>query len=271
MFANPSLRAACGCFYAAVTASIAFGHGGGGDIALFTTDGQVDIGFAVLDDDDINQVDFNPDDHVFQAVFTPLPPSALLYPWEIGADEPGFDANERDLPGNAEVSFNVLSIRYWDGEGEVSFSPATGVTGGYSHPDPYFTDAMGGFHEHPFFGFSDVTDDGQPIADGVYLTEMTVSVTGLLDSESFYLVGLIDEEVNSIYDAQGLEAATDAAAGLGEAAQAFMDDPLSGAPTLGGVDFTYYADAIQYAEAIPEPASAAMLAAVLTLAAWRRR
>ena len=271
MVASYYTKAVCSFFCAALTTSGAFGHGGGGDIALFMTDGQVDIGFAVLDDDDITQVEFDPNDHVFQAVFTPLPPSALLYPWEIGADEPGFDSNEFDLPGNAEVSFNVLSISYWDGDGEVSFSPASGVTGGYFHPDPYFTDSQGGFHEHPFFGFSDLTDDGQPIPDGVYLTEMTVSVTGLLDSESFYLVGLIDEEVNSIYDAEGLEAATNAAAGLGEATQAYMDDPLSGAPTLGGGDFTYYADAIRYAEAIPEPASAAMLAATVTFAVWRRR
>lgn len=270
MFYQHQLQAACGFVCVTLLTCSALGHGGGGDIALFETNGQADIGFAVLDDDDITQVEFNADDNVFQAIFTPLPAAPLLYLWEIGADEPGFDANEKALPDGAEISFNVKSIRYWDGVGAVKFSPIASVEGGY-FPQSYNAESDGGFHEHPFFGFSDLTDDGQPIPKGVYLTEMTVSVEGLLDSESFYLVGLIDEAVNSIYEAEGLLAATDAAANLGAATRAYLDDPSAGVPTLNGVEFTYYADAIQFAEAIPEPSSAAILATMLVCAVWRRR
>ena len=265
-----AFKAACGVFCLLLSVSVALGHGGGGDIAIFETDGQVDIGFAVLDDDDVTQVEFDADDNVFQAVFTPLPAAPALYPWAIGADEPGFDANEEELPPGAEITFNVKSIRYWDGAGDVRFTPVSSVAGGYS-PQPWDAELDGGFHAHPFFGFSDLTDDGQPIADGVYLTEMTVSVVGLRESDSFYLVGLIDEAVKAIYDAEGLEAATDAAAALGEATQAYMDDPSAGAPMLGGVDFTFYADAIQRAEAIPEPTALATFATMLVFAVWRRR
>ncbi len=270
MLAHTNLKAICGFVCITFLSSYALGHGGGGDIAIFETDGQVDVGFAVLDDDDITQIDFDPNDNVFQAVFTPLPVSPLAYPWEIGADEPGFDANEGALPDDAEITFNVESIRYWDGEGAVNFSPVSSVEGGY-FPQAYNAESDGGFHEHPFFGFSDLTDDDEPIADGIYLTELTVSVEGLRKSNSFYLVGLIDEEVNSIYETEGLLAATEAAAALGEATQAYMDDPSVGAPMLGDVNFAYYAEAIQYAEAIPEPTAAATLAAMLVLAAWRRR
>lgn len=270
MFSCSNFKTFCAVIGVTALGTQALGHGGGGDIALFETNGQVDIGFAVLDDNDINQVSFDPTDRVFQAVFTPLPASPLLYPWAIGADEPGFDANEGELPAGAEVSFNVESIRYWDGVGTVSFAPITTIEGGYS-PQPWNADLNGGFHAHPFFGFSDLTTGSEPIADGVYLTELTVSVEGLLDSESFYLVGLIDEAVTAIYDAEGFDAATAAAASLGEATQAYMDDPQAGAPMLGSVDFTYYADAIQYVESIPEPSSAALLAAMLSLTGYRRR
>lgn len=268
MFSQIDSKAACGALCMLLPASFAYGHGGGGDIALTVTNGQVDIGFAVLDDNDITQEEFFPDDNVFQAVFTPLPTSAF-YQWEIGSSEPGFDADENQLPVGEEVTFNVESIRYWDGEGPVSFSPAPGVTAGYQYFGTYAADASG-FHEHPMFGL-----DG-PVVDGVYLTEMTVSVNTLLDSESFYLVGLVDQVLTDIYDAEPtvaeqVAAAANAAETLGELTRNYLADPLAGAPMLEGVDFTYYAEAIQFAEAIPEPSSAAMLAATLALAAWRRR
>ena len=269
MFKQLELKAACGALCLLVCVSSALGHGGGGDIALTVTDDQVDIGFATLDDFDVTQTFFDPDDNVFQAVFTPLP-SSPFYQWEIGSSEPGFDADEGQLPIGEEVTFNVKSVRYWDGVGPVSFSPAPGIDAGYQYVGTYAADDDG-FHEHPMFGL------GGPVVDGVYLTEMSVSVNTLLDSESFYLVGLVDEVLTSIYDNSGPElidqitAATNAAESLGEATRDYLADPSSAAPMLGGVDFTYYAEAIRHVEAIPEPSSAALLVVAVALAARRRR
>ncbi|MEQ8847341.1 PEP-CTERM sorting domain-containing protein [Botrimarina sp.] len=247
-------------------ASAALGHGGGGDIAVFETDGQVDVGFAILDDDDIEQVAFDPTDKVFQAVLTPLVGSPAFIPWDVGSSEPGYDANETDLPAEAEIRWNTVAISHWDGAGQVAFAPTTAVEGGYA-PQPNLTDSLGGFHAHPTFGLSDLTDDGAPIADGVYLVELTASVTGLADSDPFYLVTLVDNLVSSQADPVA------AAEALGEATRNFIDDPAAGAPELGGKDFSFYADAIGYAESlvIPEPGTALLAAAALAAAAARRR
>lgn len=270
MFASSNFKAVCGFACVALAACHALGHGGGGDIAVFETAGQVDVGFAVLDDNDIEQVAFDPNDRVFQAILTPLAGAPPFIPWDFGSSEPGFDANEGDLPAEAEIGWNVLSIQHWDGVGELAFSPATGVEGGYA-PQPDLTDTLGGFHAHPTFGLSDLTDDLLPLPDGVYLTELSVSVTGLADSDPFYLVALVDGVVNAQPDPVA------AAESLGEAVRDFLDpqtiDPGFGAPTLGGKNFGFYAEAIQYAESlvIPEPGAAALLLTALGFASTRSR
>ena len=270
MFVTDKLKSAFGLFGAALLASQALGHGGGGDIAVYETAGQVDVGFAVLDDDDINQVSFDPNDRVFQAVLTPVVGAPSFIPWDFGSSEPGFDANEGDLPAEAQIGWNVLSIKHWDGAGALAFAPATDVEGGYA-PQPDLTDTLGGFHAHPTFGLSDLTGGPEPLADGVYLTELSISVAGLEDSDPFYLVSLVDSVVNSQPD----PVAT--AESLGEAIRDYLaadtTDPGFGAPTIDGKSFGFYAEAIQYAESlvVPEPGAAALLLSACGLLAMRRR
>lgn len=241
---------------ALLTGKAAMAHGSGGDIAVFTTNGQVDIGYAKLDEDDIEQIAFDPSDSVFQAVLVPLTPNPII-PWDLSSTEPGYDGNEGALPGLAEIYWNLLELSYWDGSGTPAFSPATHVEGGYA-PQPVNTHPDGGFHAHQHFGLKDLTADGQPIADGVYLAELTVSVTGLDDSAPYYMVALVEDLVNT--DADPVALANE----IGEAVIAYMEDPSGDAPMVAGKDFTFYADAIQYAEAlaVPEP-TAIVLVAVL--------
>lgn len=260
------LLAAFGLCSLLLFAPRAYGHGGGGDIAVFETAGQVDVGFAILDDDDIEQIAFDPNDSVFQAILTPLTGAPAFIPWDFGSSEPGFDANEGDLPAEAEIRWNVVSLSHWDGSGAVAFTPASGVEGGYA-PQPDLTDTLGGFHAHPTFGLADLTDDLLPLPDGVYLAEMTVSVTGLEDSDPFYLVAMVDSVVSSQADPIA------AAEALGEATRDYLSGATTSQPMLDGKNFGFYADAIQYAESltIPEPGSALLLSLALAACPRRRR
>ena len=129
------------------------GHGAGGDIALFSTNGQVDVGFAILDDDDITQEFFDPDENVFSLVLLPVAQPNPIVPWDFGSSEPGFDANEGELPPEADISYNLLDLWYWDGAdpNHVNFTSALGIQGGTA-PRPEKSFASGGFHSHPLFG-----------------------------------------------------------------------------------------------------------------------
>lgn len=260
-----------------LVSSVAFGHGGGGDIALFNTDGKTDIGFAELDDDDINQESFNPDVNVFQAVLVPVNRVPGVMPYDVGSSEPGFDANESvsiapgqfssGLPSDAAVTWNTIDLQYWDGLGQVAFSPTVGVNAGYAAPASGVTDSLGGFHSHPTFGL--VREDNGPIADGVYLATLTTTVAGLEESDPFYLVTLVDDYITGQPDAPSAEAAAEQ---LGEVVRDFLADNLVD-PTLGGQDFTYYADAVRYAEslAVPEPGAMLLVLAALAGVAVRNR
>ena len=135
-----------------------FAHGSGGDLAVFSTGNKVDVGFALLDDDDINQVFFDPNDSVFQAVLAPLAP---FIPFDLGAPEPGWDANEGELPPSSTITPMVMSLQYWNGTGPVSFAPAAGVSGGFYEPT-FVANNQGGFHKHFIFGLADLTADALP-------------------------------------------------------------------------------------------------------------
>lgn len=236
--------------------SPAFGHGGGGDIALFTTEGQVDVGFAVLDDDDINQVLFDPNDRVFSSIVVPQ----VLFGFSMGSTEPGFDANEGQLPQDADIQLTTTSVRYWDGSGSVEFADAMDVSAKFE-PSTMQTDSLGGFHAHPLFGLSGTVDNG------VYLTELTVGATGLADSDSFYLVSLVDDIIASHADPET------AGEELGELVRNYQADPAQ-APIFGGKDFSYFGDAVQHVETqvVPEPAGYSMtVLSLLILATLRKR
>lgn len=248
----------------AVGSSEVLAHGGGGDIAVFSEGGQVAVGFAVLDDDDIEQVLFDPTDKVFEAILLPQPPIPGLP--DVGSSEPGYDANEGELASSASLTVNIHSLLYWNGSGAVNFAPAVGVDPSYT-PNNANVAADGGFHAHLVFGLTDTVVDAQPLADGVYLAQLSVSVAGMTDSNPYYLVTMVDELVTGSMDPEG-----DAEA-IGALVRAYMEDPLGApAPIYGGKDFTFYANAIGNVEAIPEPMSLllAALGAIGLVAVVRR-
>ena len=244
----------------------AFAHGSGGDIAVFATGGKADVGYALLDDDDIHQIAFDPNDSVFQAVLVPLVGAPPFIPYDFASTEPGYDANEGALPALAEIRWNLHEVGYWDDD-DARFWPINSMWGGYA-PQPVLTNANGGFHSHQHFGLYDLDDnDGIYLRDGVYLAKFTLSVTGLLDSDPYYVVSLVDSNVNGAADPIAL------AEEIGDAVNAFMADPTTGAPVIGGKDYSFYASAIQYAETlpVPEPTGLALVAMLAACVPARRR
>ena len=262
----------------------AYGHGAGGDIAIFSTNNKTKaaVGFAVLDDEDEDQLVFDASQNVFSLVLLPQNPIPQV-PWQFGSTEPGFDADENQLPREAPITYNLLELRYWDGQSaEVQLGPATGINGGVA-PQPGESDAEGGFHSHPTFGVND--PNGTP-AEGVYVGKLTVSVgasldgtePALIDSEPYYMVTLVTNEVTNIADTLDPNATPEeirdaqvaAAEAIGEMARLYSEDPVNNpVPLYDGiqeeVDFTFFANAISAvrAEAVPEPASLALAGVLL--------
>jgi hypothetical protein len=228
-----------------------FGHGSGGDIAVYSDGSQVAVGFAILDDDDIIQLVFDPNDKVFNSILLPQPPIPGLP--DVGSAEPGYDGNENELTPNAPLTVNIQSLMYWNGAGPVSFAPASGVSPSYT-PNMANVSPDGGFHAHLIFGLTDTTADALPLPDGVYLAELTATVPGLTESDPYYLVALVDQIVSSSTTPE------DDAEAIGELVRAYMEDPADApAPIFGGKSFAFYGDAIRSVE-IPEPATCILAA-----------
>ena len=241
-------------------ASFTFGHGGGGDIALYGENGKVGVGFAVLDDNDIDQEFFDPNDVVHQSILIPQPPIPPFF--VSGSTEPGFDANEFELTPDASVFVNSISLGYWNGLGGVEFTDSA-IDFGYS-PLPLTTDGEGGFHAHPVFGLG---NQSGALDDGVYVAELTVSVDGMDESDPYYLVTLVDGVITNDADPEG------AAEFLGELIRDYQADRSLPPPTYSGKDFTFYVDAVDFVETqVPEPAMATLLGwAGLMLVVFCRR
>ncbi|MBX3427647.1 MAG: hypothetical protein KF688_18350 [Pirellulales bacterium] len=257
--------AALASLLVAATVGDAWGHGAGGDVAVFTTGGQVDVGFAVLDDNDEFREFFDPADSVFQTILVPQVLGGLA----VGSTEPGYDAFPGDLPPGAQLTYNVLGLEYWDGVGTPSFAPPVWAEASF-FAGPVSISANGSFHHHPLFGIRDLTPDGLPLPDGVYAAKLSLSVTGLLDSDPFYMLALVIDALGADPDP------ADAAEQLGEAIMAYQEDPLGNPePTYGGVSYAYLAAAVAHYESfanVPEPTGALLCAAsVLGLLCVRRR
>jgi hypothetical protein len=251
--------------------SNAWAHGAGGDIGLWsvtTPAGEkVDVGFAELDEDDIHHIFFDRRDEVFNNILLPRTPTLIPpIPWTLGSQEPGLDADENELAPVQPVNLALQELTYWDGTGAVNFGPLpVGLSGGYS-PQPSLTNAQGGHHSHPVVG---IMGGGTP--NGVYLFKVVAQVGTMIDSDPYYKVSLVD---TALYTGTNDENAENAEA-LGELVRAYVVDPVnSPAPIFMGKDYTYYANAILYAETlpVPEPGTFALLAvALLGTFAIRRR
>lgn len=251
--------------------SIVLAHGAGGDIGLWsiTTPGgeKIDVGFAELDEDDIEHIFFDRRDEVFNNILLPRTPTVLPpVPWTLGTQEPGLDADPDELAPVQPLTLNVQEMTYWDGSGALNFgSLPVGLTGGYA-PQPSLTFADGGHHSHPVFG---IQGGGTP--DGVYLSKVTVHINTMIDSDPYYKVSLVEQDLYT----GDMEENADNAEALGELVRAYVADPLNApAPIFMGKDYTFYANAIIYAEGlpIPEPGTLSLLAiALLGTLSIRRR
>ena len=251
----------CICLFG-TTSHRAWGHGAGGDIALFSTGNQVDVGFAILDPNDDVQVFFDPDEDVFLNVLLPITPTPFV-PWEYASDEPGFDADPNELTPNGEISFNMLDLWYWDpnASASVSLSPAGATVSSGVAPQGESAFANGGFHDHPFYGVA--SSSGLP-AHGIYVGKLTVSVEDLDDSDPYYMVSVITDEITQLSDPNDQIAAAEE---IGEMVRLYADDPNSNpVPFYGGTDFTFFADAMNHVRAlaaIPEPSTTTVFVALL--------
>ncbi len=127
------------------------------------------------------------------------------------------------LPAMAEVKFAIAAptinghaanLFYWDGDGDVDFQPASGVTltmsvGSFSATAdgtntivPGFnietTDADGIIHRHPDYVLDDGIAGSYPPA-GIYLLPLVGKMDGLSDSDLFaitFAAGTVDEPIH---------------------------------------------------------------------------
>lgn len=234
------------------------------DILLRSIGGKVVVGAA----EDLSGEEGGPfyhlDEKVFEGVFlnpaTPTPP----FGYDFERTEPGFFSapglpEGDDLPANAGIALSLSSFSigaandvayYWDGSGEVDFQPLSAAQPGVSFafgPTPFAaTDGNGAVDDHPLFGLTGGA------ADGVYLVSPVVSVTGLVDSDPFYMVWLASSVLVDDETAEELEGALE------------LYEEGGPEPIVGGVNFAYFEQAVDFVGSIPEP-STALLAVLATV------
>lgn len=244
------------------------------DILLRGDSGQVVIGAAEDLDGEEGGPFFELGETVFEGVF--LAPAAPIPPFffDFQRDEPGFFSAPGvpvgdPLPADAAISWTQPlvgigngagfdSTFYWDGTGEVDFQPLSteqpGVSLDIVELDPLGTDEFGAIDNHPLFGLT------AGAADGVYLSAVSVGVEGLDPSDPFFMVWLADGLIGDEDTAETLE-------GLIEEFEEGGPEPV-----IGGKNFAFYEEAVEFADGIPEPSSAVLMAglALSALAARRR-
>ncbi|TWT97854.1 hypothetical protein Pla108_20070 [Botrimarina colliarenosi] len=202
---------------------------------------------------------FNLDARVFEGVFinpaAPTPP----FGYDFERDEPGFYSDTtvpvgQNLPAGAGVSLMLDPFSlgagtdttfYWDGSGAVDFQPLTTTQSGVAFtfapmaPAPFATvDGTSFLDDHPLFGLSGGA------ADGVYLARMRLVVDGLEPSDPFYIAWLASSVLVDEETAEQLEGALEAYEQGGPE------------PIVGGVNFAFFEEAVDFANGIPEPSTA---------------
>lgn len=259
-------------FAAAVLPAAALAHS---DVLVRSDGGSVVIGAAEDLDMEEGGPFFDLDTDVFEGVLInpDMPTSPFDYDFE--RDEPGFYSDPsvpvgQNLPMGADVALTLRTFTlpsgtdntfYWDGADEVDFQPlsvaqpSAAFTFAPMSPEPFaMVDDSAFLDDHPLFGLTGGA------ADGVYLTKMQVEVESLDPSDGFYMVWL----ANSVLTSEGL------AEELEEALELYEEG--GPAPVVGGVDFSFFEEAVEYVDQIPEPSTLLLaLTAAVGLAAVRRR
>ena len=250
------------------------------DVLLTDVGGQVTIGAAA---DLGSSPSFDIDTKVFESIMLPgfLPP---VTPPDYQSDEPGFFGLDSSipseatalaglgasaLPGLADVkaiatTFTIdgasSDLFFWDGTGPVDFDPAPAGTGFTFNPSNFATTGSdGGMDDHPLF---EVDATSGTAADGVYLISPVVAVDGIATSEKFYMAFLVDSLITGEVDAEEVEHALEE-----------LEEGLIPAAIALGKDFTFFEEAVEFAETlpVPEPSSLLLCVAGLGLAVTRRR
>lgn len=264
--------------FTVAVAAPAFADGGHDDVWVYSDGSQVQIGAA--EGLDTLDPEFEPGVNVFEAFFKnpadgDRTPNLPIGPYEFEAAEPGFRGQVvpgfQSLPTNAAMTLNESSFtlgsgfdttHYWDGSGgAVNFQPLSVVQPNvdftYNPVQFATTDGSSFVDDHPLFGLS--TSSAALPADGVYLARLTVDVAGLATSDPFYMVWLASSDV----------VGEDEEEELLELLEMFEEGDIM-APVFENVDYTFFEEAVEFAQAIPEPTTA-VLASLMALAAVARR
>ena len=197
---------------------------------------------------------FTPGERVFEGILTPdlLPFSSF----EFSAQDPGFRSAAGELPPSQAISLTVTSLSVWNGSG---LDPVADVDFDFDLSGGFSSEADGSVHEHPLLGLASLT--ANPVPDGAYVASMRASAAGLGDSDEFYFVLLKDDLIMDEDDLEALEA--------------LLEDYENGgpAPVFGGKDFSFFEEAVEFVESVPEPNGLALagFAAVIGVFVRRRR
>jgi hypothetical protein len=206
---------------------------GHGDVWLYADTPANTLAVGVVDE---TATVYTPDERVFVSILTPdgLPFS----PFDFSSTEPGFRAAAGDLPASQPISLTVDWLKVWNGAG---LDPVSDASFSFDLSGGFGSAANGSLHEHALFGLTAAS--ASPVADGVY--------------------------VASIRAATGL-ASEDDAEELAELLEAFEEG--GPAPVFAGKDFSFFEEAVEFVEAIPEPSGLGLAAVgAIFLSASRRR
>ena len=245
-FVRPSfvVTAVLGCF--ALNPRAVFAHG---DVWLYTDVSTSALAVGVVDE---TATVYTPGERVFESILTPdgLPFS----PFDFSSAEPGFRAAAGELPASQPISLTVDWLKVWNGAG---LAPVGDASFSFDLSDGFSSEADESLHEHALFGLTATT--ASPVADGVYVASIRAATAGVDESEPFYFVVLKDDLIATEDDAEE----------LAELLEAFEEG--GPAPVFAGKDFSFFEEAVEFVEAIPEPSGLGMAALAAGAAGLSRR